>query len=183
MALDVNVINPDSISFYYKVSSETNYDFLHFIIDGNEQDKWSGEQGWTRKAYFVSNGEHSFKWSYTKDMSDSNGSDKAWVDYIVFPSMELMTATQQLSVISLDVNLYPNPVNHTAQLSFVNNKTQELNVQIFNQNGQIVLFSKSKTFTKGSQNMSFDLSSLSSGTYTIVLKGKDSVSSITFIKM
>jgi len=118
MTLEVNVVNPDSISFYYKVSSEMNYDYLRFYIDENEKDKWSGEQGWARKAYFVSNGDHSFKWSYTKDGSATNGSDMAWVDYIVFPSMGIVNHTQNISNVSLELNLYPNPVLSVKQHSY-----------------------------------------------------------------
>ena len=183
MILSSNIINTDSISFYFKVSSEANYDFLHFYIDEQEQDKWAGDQGWTRRAYLVNSGEHIFKWSYTKDGNTSSGSDMAGVDYIVFPSMGILSQTQNISNASLALNLYPNPVRQTAQLSFNNDKEQALSVQIINQNGQLVLFSKSEMLSKGHQNMSFDLSGLAKGTYTIILKGKNTLSSITFIKM
>lgn len=75
----------DSISFYYKVSSENNYDKFHFFIDGTEMIVASGEVGWTRAAYPVAAGTHTFSFTYTKDYSVSNGSDRAWVDNVALP--------------------------------------------------------------------------------------------------
>ena len=81
----MDVLCPSEISFYRKVSSETNYDFLTFYIDGVEQGKWSGEVPWSKITYNVSAGSHTFTWRYSKDVTIASGSDKAWVDYIVWP--------------------------------------------------------------------------------------------------
>jgi len=87
MILECDVMLTDSISFYRKVSSETNYDFLKFYINGSLKGQWSGTIPWERLAYEVSPGINTFKWEYVKDVSVSNGSDCAWVDYIIFPVM------------------------------------------------------------------------------------------------
>ncbi|NOR45709.1 MAG: hypothetical protein GQ534_09010, partial [Candidatus Delongbacteria bacterium] len=42
MSLEYEFIENGSVSFYRKVSSEPNYDYLYFYIDGIEQTKWSG---------------------------------------------------------------------------------------------------------------------------------------------
>ena len=83
----------DEISFYYKVSSEQNYDKMHFYIDGVEKGTWSGSSNWTQASYPVSAGSHTYKWSYTKDTSVSNGSDCCWIDYISLPSPKVMAGT------------------------------------------------------------------------------------------
>ena len=75
----------DSISFYVKTSSEQDYDYMMFTIDAVYQGQWSGETPWTRVAFPVSAGTHTFKWIYLKDLSFSNGSDCAWIDFIAFP--------------------------------------------------------------------------------------------------
>lgn len=75
-----------TISFFYKVSSENNYDKLRFYIDGAEQSNWSGEVDWTEASYDVTAGDHVFKWEYKKDVSTVAGSDCAWVDFIKLPS-------------------------------------------------------------------------------------------------
>jgi hypothetical protein len=70
------------VSFSYRVSSESGYDYLRFFIDGQSQGQWSGEVGWATVSYPVAAGPHTFEWRYTKDSSASSGSDKAWVDDI-----------------------------------------------------------------------------------------------------
>ena len=86
LSLQYEVITADSISFWYKVSSESGYDFLKFYIDNVEKSSWSGEVGWERKAYAVTAGNHTFKWTYSKDVSVVSGSDCGWVDFIVLPA-------------------------------------------------------------------------------------------------
>lgn len=75
----------DSISFWYKTSTELDYDFLNFYIDNTLQSQWSGETPWTRACFPVSAGTHTFKWIYQKDMASSAGSDRVGLDFIIFP--------------------------------------------------------------------------------------------------
>jgi hypothetical protein len=86
MIISMDVINDDEISFYHKVSSEANYDYLRFYIDGVQMGQWAGTTQWQMATYPVTAGERTFKWSYEKDQSVSNGSDCGWVDYITFPA-------------------------------------------------------------------------------------------------
>ena len=81
-----------AISFFTKVSSESNYDFLKFYIDGNEQGQWSGEMNWTGVSFPLSEGDHELKWEYKKDANTTGGSDKVWVDYIEIPPILTTTA-------------------------------------------------------------------------------------------
>jgi hypothetical protein len=76
-----------NVSFYFKVSSETSYDFLTFSIGGSEKGRWSGEESWTRVSFPVSEGTRTFTWTYAKDGSASDGSDTCWIDDITFPVM------------------------------------------------------------------------------------------------
>ncbi len=85
LEISVDVLSNGEISFYKKVSSEANYDFLEFYIDGNMIDEWSGEQDWTLETFPVEPGSHTFKWIYVKDTYVTGGDDCAWVDYIKFP--------------------------------------------------------------------------------------------------
>lgn len=90
-SIHYELISDDSIVFYRKVSSEPDYDFLYFMIDGNEKGKWSGTVNWERMAYAVSAGQHTFTWKYEKDYSMTGGDDCAWVDYIMLPTMMATT--------------------------------------------------------------------------------------------
>ena len=75
-SLEVQVnVEGTNISFYRKVSSESGYDYLRFYIDGAEQNKWSGTVSWSQVSFPITPGPHTFKWSYTKDLSVSSGSD------------------------------------------------------------------------------------------------------------
>ncbi len=85
LSLSLDVSQAGSISFAYAVSSESNYDFLTFAIDGVTQGEWSGTVAWTEATFAVSAGSHTFSWIYDKDGSVSSGSDTAWIDSILMP--------------------------------------------------------------------------------------------------
>lgn len=74
----------DSLKFYYKVSSELNYDNLIFKLNDTEILKKSGEIPWTMMAVPVSEGINKMEWIYSKDQSVSGGADGAWLDLIDF---------------------------------------------------------------------------------------------------
>ncbi|MHC4676955.1 MAG: GLUG motif-containing protein [Planctomycetota bacterium] len=76
------IIEDGSVSFYCKVSSESDDDFLRFFIDDDPQGGWSGEQDWSLQEYVITSGIHTLKWVYGKDASISSGSDCAWIDKI-----------------------------------------------------------------------------------------------------
>ncbi|MCB0806213.1 MAG: choice-of-anchor J domain-containing protein [Bacteroidales bacterium] len=88
LELTVSVTGDGEIKFFRKVSSENNYDYLNFFIDGNQVDQWAGTVDWGQVSYAVTAGLHTFKWQYYKDYSISNGEDCAWIDYIEFPYPE-----------------------------------------------------------------------------------------------
>ena len=87
LEVTLDVAASSDISFWYKVSSENNYDYLRFYVDGAEIASWSGTVGWAQLTHPVASGTRTFKWSYTKDYSVSTGSDAGWVDYIEFPTL------------------------------------------------------------------------------------------------
>jgi len=86
LSLTYTAAADDSISFYYKTSTEQDYDFLTFTIDNVLQDQWSGENPWTRASYPVSAGMHLFRWRYQKDLAYAAGQDRVWLDFIAFPA-------------------------------------------------------------------------------------------------
>jgi hypothetical protein len=78
--------SPDSIKFWYKVSSESGYDYLYFklndVIVSNF--KKSGDIPWSRTVVAIPAGYNKMEWVYTKDGSVSSGSDMAMIDMIDF---------------------------------------------------------------------------------------------------
>ena len=81
--MQTTVTGPGTLTFYWKVSSETNFDFMRFYIDGIEQaGRISGNVDWQQKTYTIRSGTHTLKWAYTKDGSVNRGSDTWWVDKV-----------------------------------------------------------------------------------------------------
>lgn len=74
----------DTIKFYYKVSSENNYDYFQFNLNDTEILRKSGEVDWESEAVEVSAGYNKMEWIYKKDNSVSQGADAAWIDLIDF---------------------------------------------------------------------------------------------------
>ncbi len=86
LSMSLEIFANDTISFYRKISSETNWDFLRFYIDSVQVGAWSGLSNWTLQEYPLPIGDHTLLWVYEKDESVSSpGKDKAWIDFIVFP--------------------------------------------------------------------------------------------------
>ncbi|MGL1893966.1 MAG: hypothetical protein OCD02_20170 [Spirochaetaceae bacterium] len=69
-----------TISFKYKVSSESGYDYFKFYIDDSEILSASGTSDWLDFNYVLSEGEHELKWEYSKDSSVDGGSDTVFID-------------------------------------------------------------------------------------------------------
>lgn len=86
------VSSQDSISFYRKVSSENNYDWLEFYIDEERVGRWSGEKSWERVVFPVEEGLRTFRWVYEKDASVSQGEDAGWIDEIELPAKTVTSA-------------------------------------------------------------------------------------------
>jgi hypothetical protein len=85
-SLTTLVSGPGTISFFWKVSSETSYDKLQLYVDGEcVVDDFSGDRGWEECSYWVGGaGTHSIEWRYSKDGSVSDGQDCGWVDDVVW---------------------------------------------------------------------------------------------------
>lgn len=77
---------PDSLKFWYKVSSESGYDYLYFKLNDVVVSNFrkSGEIPWTNAVIFIPAGYNKMEWIYSKDGNVSAGSDMAMVDMIDF---------------------------------------------------------------------------------------------------
>ena len=96
--VQTTVTGPGTLTFYWKVSSELNWDYLIFYIDEVEQsESISGAVDWQQKTYSIASGSHTLKWAYTKDFCASSGSDAGWLDKVallfsdtLIPCLELL---------------------------------------------------------------------------------------------
>lgn len=128
LKIDLWLPDPDSISFWAKISSEARYDKLAFSVDGNKRVELFGEMGWAQYKYRIGAGRHTLTWSYTKDHADSGGSDCAWLDdirlplalwdsaYGWFPSTDTLGINDSPNSSSATPLIYPNPTSGTVML-------------------------------------------------------------------
>jgi len=76
------VAGPITVSFWWKVSSETNHDFLSLSAGGILLTNISGETGWQQCTLSLPPGNQLLVWTYSKDGSGSAGQDAGWVDQL-----------------------------------------------------------------------------------------------------
>jgi uncharacterized ubiquitin-like protein YukD len=157
--INIDVTAPGDISFFKFVSSEQDYDFLQFYIDGTKQDEWSGiDNSWSFVSFPVTVGNHDFEWEYDKDSGLDDGQDCAWLDYIVFPPMYI--APSAVVDNKIDFELFPNPTMGSFNLTF--NDANSHKIEIFDTNGKLIYFLDNQLI-----NTTVDLKNYSAGTYTI----------------
>jgi hypothetical protein len=74
------VIGPATVSFRWKVSSETGGDILSFAVGPNPRASISGNIDWQLRSFVVPSGSHVLQWIYRKNGQLAEGDDRAWVD-------------------------------------------------------------------------------------------------------
>ena len=85
LTLHFKVENPtDEIRFFRRTDCDS-HDNLKFFIDGTEMQQWNGTLNWREFVFNVTQGEHTFTWTYEKDGSGTSGADHVWLDDILFP--------------------------------------------------------------------------------------------------
>ena len=132
--ISIEVGQESTVSFYYKVSSESNYDKLFFKIDGVEKSNWSGNISWTQASYLLTPGAHELRWEYSKDSSVSSGDDCAWIDNVVFPASTIITEVAEV-VEKNNIVVYPNPADDVLNIQIDDNQSE---IVLYNSLGQVV---------------------------------------------
>ncbi|MBR6227886.1 MAG: choice-of-anchor J domain-containing protein, partial [Bacteroidales bacterium] len=84
MTVTVNIPADGIMSFFGKISSEANWDYGYFYIDGVQKGSYTGAGSWGEKKFDITAGDHTFRWQYTKDGSVNSNDDCFYVDYITF---------------------------------------------------------------------------------------------------
>lgn len=157
--LPITVNAADSISFYVRTSSETQYDRVGFAIDGKSKGSWSGINNWQRVAIPIAAGSHILRWSYTKDDDHTLGSDCGWIDDIQLPlslwSHEVgypywvgKINDSTLGIIPIEtlapIRLYPNPAHDWVTIDF-DRSSISATITVYDAVGRKVDFFETKT--------------------------------------
>jgi hypothetical protein len=165
LSVNFDVVSADSISFYRKVSSELTYDFLRFYVDNNMEAEWSGDLGWQRFSCLVNPGNHTFRWSYEKDVTQSSGSDAAWVDYIIFPPVAPITSTGPEAT-SYSFGIYPNPTSGKLIVNYHLTAEMKVTFTLCDAAGrQLLILAPAATHPAGDFTVNASLSTLKPGMY------------------
>jgi hypothetical protein len=165
LLLAIDVLSDGEISFFKKVSSEDGYDFLDFYIDNVKLGSWAGTVPWGEEVYTVTAGTHLLRWTYSKDVYVSSGSDCAWLDMIVFPPISLPVGIDRIVRNNGEVEVFPNPFNSHFYLSYAIDKTSTVNLSIFNAVGQQIDFIDLGTVQAGSYVFNYQGAGLDKGIY------------------
>jgi uncharacterized repeat protein (TIGR02543 family) len=83
--VETTVSGSGTLSFWWKVSSEQDFDRLGLRVDNTERTAISGETQWEYITLHIEGtGNHSLRWQYAKDKSDLAGADCGWLDQVVW---------------------------------------------------------------------------------------------------
>lgn len=168
LQITLKVLSSDSISFFRKVSTESSFDFMYFFIDDISQGKWSGNSGWHKETFKVSEGTHTFKWSYIKDYYNVENRDAVFLDMISFPPTDAWTNVENAQNDLNSIKLMPNPATDYCVLSFEIEKASKADILLFDHKGRLVRTLKSNyTLHGGHQEVGINTQNLSSGIYFV----------------
>ena len=143
MIIYVSIDNPAPLGYYRKVSSEAGYDKLIVTVDGNQIDEASGIVDWTYVTTELPAGNHSIRFSYEKDYSQSSGQDCAWIDNVMLPCSGIMVIEDVVDPTDVSVTTYtvtratvfPNP---TSEYVTVQSEQPVEYITLFDLNGRLV---------------------------------------------
>jgi hypothetical protein len=82
--LETTVRGPGRLTFVWRASCETGYDWFDFLMDGSLMEMLTGETGWHTVTLDVPRGRHTLQWEYWKDESLFDGDDGGWLDQVIW---------------------------------------------------------------------------------------------------
>lgn len=131
LSISLFVQEDNEISFYQKVSSEDNYDYLRFYIDNVLQDSWSGNGNWEFETYNVESGFHTFRWEYYKDIGVSSYQDCGWIDEITFPVSSVTVTPTVLEFYDVQSCV------EGLEFSIINNSNEDVIINNIDESGSV----------------------------------------------
>lgn len=188
MTVTMNIPVAGTLTFWKKVSSEQNYDFLKFYINGILKNSWSGTSDtWSQLTYAVSAGQNIFKWEYSKDNMVSSGSDCAWIDDIVFPTTGGTAGAPSFAIDTTSLSFGTVLVGETALLPVVitNNGTAGMIVSLTTTAPFFVPVPNHVVPAGESVTVNIGFAPTANGTAngTVTIISDDSVNAVTYLNM
>ena len=82
--VEAQVVGPGLLTFWWKVSSLSGFDYLKFSTNSAMQAQIAGEVDWQQKQFNLASGTQTLRWAYVKGAGSSGGQNKAWLDHVSF---------------------------------------------------------------------------------------------------
>ena len=108
-------------TFWWKVSSEQDFDFLEFRVNGIVQTNISGEVNWQQVSIPVAAGTNVLQWRYSKDISFDGGQDAGWVDqfaYLADPPLITLQPVSQIVNMGTNMTFHVTAIGNTPDLQY-----------------------------------------------------------------
>jgi len=81
--LESTLIGPGTLRYWWKVSSELDYDWLIFESQ-DATNQISGEVDWEEQVVAIGPRTQTVRWRYSKDLNAASGMDAGWVAHVTF---------------------------------------------------------------------------------------------------
>lgn len=173
--IQTTVVGPGDVSFWWSVSSEAQYDYLRFFVDGVEQvGALAGEQPWQIINLSLASGSHALRWLYIKDNSVSSGADAGWVDQFTFVSNTLPVSLG-VSATAITQTVFQGQIAAAGSFE-VWNKGGGTSVYSIVDNAAWLSVSPTNGTSAGAHNshlLNFDSAALTAGTYAATVTVSD----------
>ncbi|MGB0580183.1 MAG: InlB B-repeat-containing protein [Limisphaerales bacterium] len=98
-------------SFSYKVSTEPNFDFFEFNLNGTNLLRESGNSDWRSFTFDVPAGTNTVTWRYLRDHANDGGFDAAFIDNVDLPLLSLVDSNVTISMNTNALRFAPGSTN------------------------------------------------------------------------
>lgn len=110
--------------------------------------------------------------------------DPILTNQVITEIKDILINTEDLSSLPFATQLQPNPTSHSTRLTFELDKSEKIEMNLFNEMGQqVVSVLPSQTLAMGEHTIEFSLLSVSSGIYFLNIKTETEIKTIRVVKM
>lgn len=182
ITIAVDVAQADYLQFARRVSSEQGYDFLTVSVDGATKGAWSGEENWAKAQVWLSQGTHTLAWTYTKDEINGEGSDCAWIDDVIFPSLTQVLAIGNNPQLLETMRIAPNPSAASATLLYTLPAATAVAICVHDVSGKCVAKVSIPHQMAGEYTLPLSLDNLPAGLYFVRMETEQGFAALRWVK-
>ncbi len=157
LAINITTLEDGYIRFWAKTRALPWCGNLEFYINHTQQFYWYQQTDWTLEEIFLPAGENEIFWRFNTGSSGGDYHSRAWVDYIVFPPMEIVSSNEENILTDFSLKNYPNPFNPETKISFYLTQPEEkISLAVYNIKGQLIRNFSEKQLNSGRHEIIWD---------------------------